>query len=113
MKIEEIDWSKEDEILRHLLKISDDKTRVFEEKTIPGDFQILGIRIPVLRSIAKEIFKTDYREFLKINDRGIFELILLKGLVIASVKDIDEYRSRFESFIPKIETFWSNIIYSF
>ena len=43
-----------------------DKTfREFTSALIPGSRPIMGVRVPVLRKIAKEIAKSDWQEYLK------------------------------------------------
>ena len=50
-------WSKENyqDFKNHLLQIAEEEYRKFNEKIVPCDHPILGIRMPVLRKLAKEI----------------------------------------------------------
>lgn len=90
------------EVLNYLYSVSDEKYKTFSKKITPGEFKMIGVRIPILKSLAKKIYKEDYLSFLKIDDENIFELVMLKGLVIANIKDIEEYKNYFNSFLPKI-----------
>lgn len=93
-------------LLRYLNSLSNTKYRDFSKKLIPGDVYMLGVNLPTLKKIAKEIAKGDYERFLKTDDGGLFEFKYLKGQVIASIKDVDEYERYFWRYLPSI-TDWS------
>ena len=102
MEIENLNWNLEYErFIEYLSSIKDEKYLEFNRKLIPGNFEILGIRIPELRKIAKKILKTDYEKFLNIPS-NFYEIDILKALVIASIKDPSEYRIHFDKFILTI-----------
>lgn len=68
---------------------------------------IIGVRIPKLRQLAKQIVKNDWRSYLKAAYDDTFEEIMLQGIVIGYIKtDIDEYILYIKNFIPKINN-WS------
>lgn len=96
------------EIRNQLMELSEEKYRNFSMKLLPGVNNILGIRLPNLRKIAKKIVKDDWRSFLKNNEAVYFEEIMLEGMVLGYVKDaeIDEMLKYIASFIPKIDN-WS------
>jgi 3-methyladenine DNA glycosylase AlkD len=55
----------------------------FSSKLIPGKEGIMGVRIPVLRDIARSIVKDDWETFLQDTPEN-FEEEMLRGLVIAT-----------------------------
>ena len=75
---------------------------------LPGTSDILGVRLPVLRKIAKQIAKENWREFLNQNDDIYFEEIMLRGMVIGYIKDISihEVMKHIQIFVPQINN-WS------
>lgn len=93
---------------RALLKsLAEEKYREFSKKLIPNVDNILGIRIPELRKIAKEISKKDWKEFLDNENKEYFEEIMLEGFVIGYAKtDIEESLEYIKKFVPKINN-WS------
>lgn len=104
MDFENIDWHKGNgTLLNYLDSIKEPNYRDFSKKLTPGEFTMLGVRIPILKNIAKSISKGDYEIFLKLNDKNIFELRLIKGQVIANLKDLDEYKKYLDEFIPLID----------
>jgi len=104
MNYENITWSKDfPKFIEYLESISEEKFRDFSKKITPGEFTMLGIRFPILRSIAKEISKYDYRSFLKVDDQNIFEIKILKGYIVGGIKDFEEYKDYFYKFLPSID----------
>ena len=65
-----------------LLSHKDSKYSDFSSGLIPGENAIIGVRLPILRKIAKEISKGDYKNYLinSCNDMCYFEEIMLKGM---------------------------------
>ena len=82
-----------------LLKYQDVKYREFSKKLLPGIDNIIGIRLPVLRKLAKEI------DFNDLTD-DTFEEVMLQGMIIGNMKDIDEVVDKIKIFVPKIDN-WS------
>lgn len=96
-----------EQIRSFLEEHAEDKYREFSSGLIPGNDTMLGVRIPVLRDLAKRIAKEDWRTYLKGALDDSFEEICLQGFVIGYAKaDIDELLSYASKFIPKIQD-WS------
>lgn len=94
------------EFVTYLISIKDEKYRDFNSKICKTKYKMLGIRLPVLRKIIKEIMKTDYLEFLKVIKNNYYEEIMLEGLVIANIKDEKLFFKYFNNYIKKIDD-WS------
>ena len=102
-------WSqKEYTIFIESLKSNADvKYREFNKSTIPTKKEMIGIRVPALQKIAKDILKGDYVSFLDFCGDIYYEEILLEGMVIAGIKgSYDELIGRIDLFIDKIDN-WS------
>lgn len=83
---------------------ADAKYRDFHAALVPGVGNITGVRIPVLRGIAKEIARGDWRTFLDEADQRTYEETMLQGLVIGYARaDVDELLGRLAVFVPKID----------
>lgn len=65
-----------------LLELTEPKYMKFTSALMPGVENVLGIRLPVLRSIAKEIAAGDWRAYLAEAEDFYFEERMLQGLVI-------------------------------
>ncbi len=91
------------EIRRKLFELQDLKYKEFQSSLCPNVDNIIGIRIPDLRKMAKEISKTDYKKFFEIIEDDYYEELLLQGLVIGYSKlSIEDTFKYLEKFVPKI-----------
>ena len=103
-------WNKEKyhEFINYLKAIKEEKYKEFHSKLTTTKYEILGIRLPVLRNIANEIFKGNYKSFLEICDTNYYEEVMIKGLVIAKIKNVDELMIYFDSFVNLIDNWAIN-----
>ncbi len=99
-------WDKDSykKFVEYLIKISETDTKKFNEKIFNTNYKILGIKTPVLKDIAKDISKRDYKEFLNVVGNTYYEEILIEGLVISYIKDPDTYLEYFNKYIYKIDS---------
>ena len=58
-------WNKKtyQEYLNNLKNIAEEKYKNFHKKLCFTKYEILGIRVPVLKKISRKILKTDYKSF--------------------------------------------------
>ncbi len=65
----------------------DEKYAKFNKGLIPGEFEMIGVRMPVLRKLGKEIARGNWREYLGCEkDWRCHEEVMLEGLVISELK---------------------------
>jgi 3-methyladenine DNA glycosylase AlkD len=85
----------------------DEEYQKFASALIPNVNNVVGVRLPELRKLAKKIAKGDWRAYLEHAQSEYFEEIMLQGMVIGYVKaDIDEALQYVAKFVPKIDN-WS------
>lgn len=73
------------EFKEKLISEIDEDYREFVARGIITDYPLLGVRIPKLRALAKEIVKTGgAKEFFK-HEPGTFEEVTVRGLVVANL----------------------------
>ncbi|MDD3224990.1 MAG: DNA alkylation repair protein [Clostridium sp.] len=95
------------EIREQLLKMADKNYQKFSSALLPNINNILGVKLPLLRRLAKEIAKNNWREFIEDEDNKYFEELMLQGMVIGCAKtDINESLKYVSDFVPKINS-WS------
>lgn len=100
--------NKGTEIIREkLISMKDDKYREFHSKLVPGEENIIGIRVPVMRQYAKELYRRNNGEIetlLDVIGNEFYEEIMLQGMLIGLQKkvDIDKYLKQIDEFVPKI-----------
>ncbi len=79
------------------------KYRKFSSSLIPNADNVLGVRIPILRKIAKTVAKDDWQNFLDNYEEKFMEDTMLKGMVISYLnEDFDKMLELTELFVLKI-----------
>jgi len=84
-------WNKDDykEFIDYLFDISDIKYRDFHSGLGVGN-NVIGVRTPILKRIARDISKGNYRDFLQLLGEDFYEEVTLYGFIICNIKDIYE-----------------------
>jgi 3-methyladenine DNA glycosylase AlkD len=98
-------WTYEDyaSLVLHLKSLADEKYRVFSQKLILNTDNIIGVRIPLVKSLAKQIVKGNWEQYLLVCRSDTHEEIMLEGLVIGLCQaSVDKVLHFTEKFIPKI-----------
>ena len=96
-----------EKIRKELEIIAEENYRIFAAKLIPNIDNLLGVRLPKLRKIAKKIVQLDYEYYLAMNNHLYFEEVMLQGMIIGEIKLPWTERSRYvKQFISKIDN-WS------
>ena len=103
------------EIVQELEKLKDDKNKVFVLKLCPNEKEerVLGIKIPLLRNLAKEMLKKenvyDYLKDKNKYDTKYMEEDILEGLIIGYSKiPINDKLILIKEYIPKINNWLIN-----
>lgn len=98
-------WTKTTykEFITNLKQLKDVKYLEFNKKITTTSYEMIGINVPTLRKLAKEIKKTDIYKYLEYTEDKYFEEILLEGLVIGYINDYDEFITYFEKYLNKID----------
>ncbi len=87
-----------------LFAMADRRYRDFSASLTPGAGPMIGVRLPQLRSIAREIARGDWRAWLDRAEDEYFEERMLQGLVIGYAKCPPDEKLRLtKRFIPKID----------
>lgn len=93
------------EVRSKLISLAEADYQKFSASLLPNIDNVLGVRLPILRKIAKEISKSDWQRFL-IEQTLYMEEIMLQGMVIGVVVKDDQGLSLVADFVPKINN-WS------
>lgn len=94
------------DITKDLFELCDLEYKEFHSKLMPNinKENIIGIRVPVLRKYAKELFKSgEYKEFLNALPHRYYEENNLHAFLIEQIRDIDEVISQTERFLPYMD----------
>lgn len=83
--------------------LQDHVYREFHSKLLPGTDNVLGVRIPELRKMAKEMVKEDWRFYFDEAPNTYYEEDMLRGFLIGYGKmNLDERFGRIRQFLPSI-----------
>ena len=95
-------------ITSELFRLQDIKYRDFQAKLIPTvtSEAIIGVRTPALRSLAKELLKSDVssaKDFIEILPHKYFDENQLHAFIISETKDFSTCIAQVEAFLPFID----------
>ena len=93
------------EIQDFLFSVKDGDYKNFNSKLIPSidKEKIIGVRIPVLRKLGKQLIKQDKsNSFLLSLPHSYLEENLLHALIVSEIKDFDSCIKEVEIFLPEI-----------
>ena len=99
-------WNKKiyKEFLKYLFSLKDEKYKEMKKRIIKNNnIKIIGIRIPTLKKIARNISKEDYINFIKYNTHKYLEENILHGLILGYIKEDEKLLKQIDKFIPYID----------
>ncbi len=100
-------YEREFQVRKELFSQSEEQFREFASSLIPDCDNLIGVRIPMIRKIAKRIVKENPIEFLDNANDLYFEETMLKALIIGNMReDIEVMLEQIALYVPKI-TNWS------
>ena len=95
------------ELQARLRALAEPDYQAFASRLLPGVDNLLGVRIPNLRKLARQLAREDWRAALTAMGDGSFEEVLLQGLLIGCAKGTPaEILPHVAAFVPKIDN-WS------
>ena len=94
------------DIQAELFALQDKKYQAFQSKLMPtvAPEQIIGVRTPALRKLAKEISKGEEAEhFLAALPHTYFEENQLHAFILSGMKDYEACMAQLEKFLPYVD----------
>lgn len=86
-----------------LQKHIDETYKQFHTSLVPGLTKMMGVRIPILRELAKKAAKEDYYGFIEDFQPEIYEEVMIRGMMIGYAKfSMEEQKRELKKFIPLI-----------
>lgn len=93
-----------EKIREELFKLQDLNYKKFHSKLCPNTKNIIGVKIPELRKIAKKIARENPEKFLNTTQTQYYEEKMLYGLVIGYMKlDFKNLLYYLDKFVPMID----------
>lgn len=88
-------------IRKKLLELRDEKYQKFHSALVPNIDNVLGVRVPEVRKVAKELAKSS--EWTNYRDDLYYEEIMIQGLLIGYAQmALDKRFDCIKNFVPKI-----------
>lgn len=98
-------WTKE-KLQAELKALQDLKYQKFHSSLLPGVQNIIGVRMPLLRKLAKEVLRGDWRSYLDSSvaePNTYYEEDIIQALLIGTSKlSLQERHDYIKEFVPKI-----------
>jgi len=92
-------------IRKTLMSYKDEEYAMFTVKLAPGIKleEVIGVRLPNLRKIAKEIIKNnEYADFLNDLPHKYYDENILHSIILSYLKDYDEVINYVDAFLPYV-----------
>ena len=99
-------WNKNEykQFIKYLKSIQDIKYKEFHSSLVLNSkYEMIGIRVPIMRDIAKKIAKSNIEDFLEYAQNKYYEEVMIQGLVISHIKDEKQFYKYFREYINKID----------
>lgn len=106
MDLKDIIWTKKSyqEFVNYLTSLEEIKYKKFMSKALVEEKNLIGIKTPKLKEIAKEISKGEWKGFLEYSQNTYYEEEIIKGLVLGFIKiDYVTRKEYIENFIIEID----------
>lgn len=99
-------WDKKNYkiVLDYFNEKKDLKYLSFNKKIVNSNYQMIGVRTPDIRALAKDIKRTDIISFLECKTSNYYEEILLEAYVIGEIKDLETSYYYFTKYLDKIDS---------
>ena len=98
-------WTKEC-LQAELFALQDLQYQKFHSSLLPGVENVIGVRMPLLRKLAKEILKGDWQNYLQSElpeESTYYEEDIIQALLIGTSKlSLQERHAYIKVFVPKI-----------
>lgn len=93
-----------EKIRKELVELSDKKYREFHSGLCLNTKNILGVRVPVLRSYVKKLLEIyNAEELLENIGNEYYEEVMIKGMIICTLTDFKEVLYYIDKFVPLID----------
>lgn len=99
-----------EDVRKKLFALTDEDFKAFNEKLVPGTGETIGVRVPKVRDLARELAKEDAEGFLNemeaADGDGFYqEELMLQGMVIGYAKlSLEERFRRLDAWVPRINS---------
>ncbi len=91
------------DVRKELFLLKDDKYKEFQGKLLPNINNLIGVKVPLVRDLLKKMSNEDQLQYINNYNCVYLEEKLLKSLIIANLKDVNDVIKYIDKFIPSID----------
>ncbi len=93
----------EEYIEDRLIELADEKFKKFHSRLCPNVDNIIGVKTPLLRNLAKEIYAEYGLEYFNHTKSDYYEEVMLEGMIIGLLDlRVDKVLEYIKNYLPKI-----------
>ena len=98
MNLDREKWTKKDitEFNKYLESLKQEEKIEFTKRIVNTKMEVLGIPVPALRNVAKEIQKGNVLTFLDQEDNKFYENTMINACLVNTIKDFDTHKEYLE-----------------
>ncbi len=98
-------WNNENyqEYVDYLISLKEEQYKNFHSRLTTTQYEILGIRVPIMRKIASEISKSEISSFLESCQHNYYEEVMIEGFVLASIKEKETLLKYLNQYVELID----------
>lgn len=91
-------------IIGNLMELKDSEYKTFQKSLIPelNENQMIGVRVPKLRKLAKSMSKEEKEGFLDEITHPYYDLDMLHGILLSEMKDYNHCLEALNAFLPYV-----------
>ncbi len=90
--------------LQYLLGLRDEKFKNFTERLLVTKYKVIGIKVPILKSLAINISQTHLYGYLTNCSFEYYEEVLIYGLLFSKLKNADKIIDYYNLYAQKIDS---------
>ena len=91
------------DVRKALFSLQEINVLSYDKRVIPEINNVIGVRIPKLRKIAKNIVRENYREYLNFDENLYFEELVIQGMIIGLLNlNVENFKKYIDFYLDKI-----------
>ena len=91
------------DVRKTLFSLQEMNVICYYEKVVPNLNNVIGVRVPKLRKIAKAIVKENYIEYLNFDEDLYFEELIIQGMIVGLLDlDVENLKKYIDFYLTKI-----------
>lgn len=91
------------DVRKTLFSLQEINVLAYDKRVIPEINNVIGVRIPKLKKIAKNIVRENYCEYLNFGENLYFEELVIQGMIIGLLNlNVENFKKYIDFYLDKI-----------